>query len=93
MAQGVRRLAGADLAVAITGIAGPGGGSEDKPVGTVWLALSTANETWVTRHRFGGDRDQVRVHAAYVALDLVRRCAARLPRSEAWTTQETRRVE
>lgn len=103
MAEGARRLAGSDLAVSLTGVAGPGGGSDEKPVGTVWIALSTASETVrggprgpgqtvVIRHHFGGDRDLVRLQAAYVALDLVRRAALRLEVRETWTTKEIRRL-
>jgi PncC family amidohydrolase len=92
MAEGARRLAGSDLAVSLTGIAGPGGGSETKPVGTVWIALSSASEIVVTRQQFGGDRDLVRLQAAHVALDLVRRAALRLEVRETWTTKEIQRL-
>lgn len=88
MAEGARRLASSDLAVSLTGIAGPGGGSDSKPVGTVWIALAQPSETLVTRHHFGGDRDAVRVQAAHVALDLIRRAALRLEVRETWTTKE-----
>ncbi|MCB9620907.1 MAG: competence/damage-inducible protein A [Sandaracinus sp.] len=93
MAEGARRLAGSDVAVSITGIAGPGGGSDDKPVGTVWLALALHGETWVTRHHFVGDRDAIRAHAAHVALDLVRRAALRLDPVDTWTSKEIERLE
>ena len=93
MAEGARRLASSDVAVSITGIAGPGGGSDNKPVGTVWLALALAGETWVTRHRFLGDRDAIRAHAAHVALDLVRRAALRLDPVDTWTSKEIERLE
>ncbi|MEZ4325160.1 MAG: competence/damage-inducible protein A [Polyangiales bacterium] len=76
MAEGARRLSGASLAVSITGIAGPGGGSEDKPIGTVWFGIAVDGEPTVTPHRqFPGDRDQIRTLAAYTALRLAMRAA------------------
>jgi len=76
MAEGALRIAGADLAVAITGIAGPGGGSPEKPVGTVCFALARRGaETFTHRRRIPGDRDRIRTLAAYVALRLVLRAA------------------
>jgi nicotinamide-nucleotide amidase len=80
MAEGVLQRAGADLAVATTGIAGPGGGSADKPVGTVWLALARRGEKTLTERRQApGDRDRVRTLTAYLALQLVARAAASWP--------------
>lgn len=76
MAEGARRVADSDVAVATTGIAGPGGGSDLKPVGTVWLGLARRDQpTLMYRHQLSGDRDRVRRRAAYLALDLVRRVA------------------
>jgi nicotinamide-nucleotide amidase len=76
MAEGALRVAGSDLAVAITGIAGPGGGSPEKPVGTVCFALARRGaETFTHRRRIPGDRDRIRTLAAYVALRLVLRAA------------------
>ncbi len=72
MAEGVRARAGADLAVAVTGIAGPGGGSPEKPVGTVWFALADGNGTEAVCERFPGDRALVRRRAALYALNLLR---------------------
>jgi len=72
MAAGARLRAGADLAVAVTGIAGPGGGSAEKPVGTVWFGLDTGQGLAVkleARHAlFAGDRSAVRIQAARFAL-------------------------
>jgi PncC family amidohydrolase len=74
MAEGALRETSADLAVAITGIAGPGGGSEHKPVGTVCFALArrdeSAGETRTFTERFPGTRDFVRTISAYYALRL-----------------------
>jgi nicotinamide-nucleotide amidase len=71
MAEGALRLTDADLAAGVTGIAGPSGGSEQKPVGTVCFALASRGGTTLTfTERFPGDRDRVRTFAAYHALRL-----------------------
>jgi len=75
MAEGARRVSGSDVAVATTGIAGPGGGTDEKPVGTVWIGFASADGTLAMRHQLSGDRDQVRTRSAYVALECVRRHA------------------
>lgn len=69
MAEGVRRLTGADVAVSVTGIAGPGGGSPAKPVGRVYFAISGAKGTVVFEKTFSGDRAAVRSAAVLFALD------------------------
>jgi nicotinamide-nucleotide amidase len=73
MAEGARRGAGADVGVGLTGIAGPGGGTAEKPVGTVAIAVSFEQETSVRTFLFHGSRDMVRSQAAQAALDMVRR--------------------
>lgn len=73
MAQGIIGKSGADLALAITGIAGPQGGNEEKPVGLVYIAVADAVSCQVKEMRFVGGRDAVRVLAAKSALDLLRR--------------------
>ena len=74
MARGALRKFGSDLALAVTGIAGPSGGSEEKPVGTVFFALCDENGGEVVKRRFfGGDRATVRRAAALHALELLRR--------------------
>jgi nicotinamide-nucleotide amidase len=73
LAEGIRERCGSTIGLGITGIAGPGGGTEEKPVGLVYVALSDADGTeWVER-RFSGDRAAVRFYASQQALDLVRR--------------------
>jgi nicotinamide-nucleotide amidase len=73
MAAGARRAAGTDVAVAITGIAGPDGGTPDKPAGLVFVALDGAAGTRVRRLHFPGGRDRVRHQACQAALEMVRR--------------------
>jgi len=73
MADRVRHLSRATLGLAITGIAGPGGGSAEKPVGTVFIALSGPDGTASRRYQFWGDRNQVKMISAQTALDWVRR--------------------
>jgi len=72
MAEGARRLTGADLAVSVSGVAGPGGGTAEKPVGLVFFALASAAGSEVIERHFHGDRAAVQRQAAYVALSLVR---------------------
>lgn len=71
MAEGARRVAGSDFGVSITGIAGPTGASENKPVGLVHLGLASASGTFVKERSFAGDRARVQMLAAYSALKLV----------------------
>ena len=72
MAEGARRVAGADYALATTGIAGPTGGTAEKPVGTVWFALATPTETIALKHACGTDRGQVIDRATAYAIRLLR---------------------
>ena len=72
MAEGARARSGATWAPAITGIAGPDGGTPEKPVGTVWLALAGPGGTTAKLARYRGDRGQVRTQSAYGALQLLR---------------------
>lgn len=73
MAKGVRRLAGSDLAVAVTGIAGPDGGTAEKPVGTVFIALANRAGCTVKGYKFAGDREKIRTITAVTAMDWLRR--------------------
>lgn len=73
MAEGVRKLTGSDFSVATSGIAGPGGGSEEKPVGTVWIGISSQNSTETMKLQFKGDRKRNIERFAAYALDLLRK--------------------
>lgn len=71
MAEGVRKLFAADCAVALTGYAGPGGGDEENPVGTVYIAATLFGTTTVRRLTLSGNRDAVREGAAKAAIELL----------------------
>jgi len=73
MATGVRKLAGTDIGLSTTGIAGPTGAATDKPVGLVWIGYSDASEMLALKFNFGDDRRRVKERAAAAALELVRR--------------------
>jgi nicotinamide-nucleotide amidase len=73
MAEGVARLLASDCALSVTGVAGPGGGTEEKPVGLVFIGSVVGGITEVERLRLFGRRDQIRERAALAALDLLRR--------------------
>jgi nicotinamide-nucleotide amidase len=88
MATGVRAAFGADVAVSTTGIAGPDGGTAEKPVGTVCFGLATPDGITSATHHLWGTRDWVKLLASQIALDMVRRAALGLP---AWDTSRFRR--
>ena len=73
MAAGAQRVFGAWAAVAVTGIAGPSGGTPEKPVGTVWLGAAAGEQLATRRRVFPGDREEIRQRSAQAALDLLRR--------------------
>ncbi|OEU72974.1 MAG: hypothetical protein BA864_09295 [Desulfuromonadales bacterium C00003093] len=77
MAIGLRQASGTDLALAITGIAGPDGGTPERPVGTVFLALAGPDGVHVKGYRFNGERCKVQRMSAYMALEWLRRFALR----------------
>ena len=71
MAEGARQTLGVDIAVSATGLAGPGGGTAETPVGTVYLGCATAAQTRVVRHTLTGDRQAVRAQSVEAALALL----------------------
>jgi nicotinamide-nucleotide amidase len=73
LADNMRDMCKADIGVGITGIAGPGGGTEEKPVGLVYVAVTDGKSEEVVQRRFPGDRERVRRWASQQALDMVRR--------------------
>lgn len=81
MAEGARRVSGADVALSLTGVAGPSGGTDGKPVGTVYIGLARPDGTTDVEHRvFTGDRTQIQTLAAYAGLRMVRElCSLRQP--------------
>ena len=80
MARGAQQVSGARFSVAVSGVAGPGGGSPDKPVGTVWLAWAAGDDLFSRRCQFPGDRQAVREQTVRAALvGLIRLCAGENP--------------
>jgi nicotinamide-nucleotide amidase len=79
MAIGLRQAADTDLALAITGIAGPDGGTAEKPVGTVFIALASADGVHVKGYLFNGSRENIQRMSAIMALEWLRRFAGRQP--------------
>ena len=75
MSKGALEVSGADMAVSITGIAGPGGGTAEKPVGLVYISVCTKDIHKAFKFNLTGDRGMVRERSAMYALDLLRRAA------------------
>ena len=73
LAENIRDICNADIGVGVTGIAGPGGGTEEKPVGLVYVAVTDGRNQEVVQRRFPGDRERIRRWASQQALDMVRR--------------------
>jgi PncC family amidohydrolase len=71
MAAGARRTLGTDIAVSVSGIAGPGGGLPNKPVGTTWVGLATPDGKWARAFCFLGDREQNKTSAAEATLQML----------------------
>ena len=73
MASGVRKALGTDTAISTSGIAGPDGGTEEKPVGTTWICVQNGDESYAMKYRFGGSRERIIDQASHTALQLLRR--------------------
>lgn len=73
MAQGIRKLLGTDTAISTSGIAGPDGGTGEKPVGTTWICVQYGNDSYAKMYRFGGTRERIIDQASHTALQLLRR--------------------
>jgi len=71
MARGARKRLDGDIAIAVSGIAGPGGGTAEKPVGTTWIGLVTANGEWARKFNFQGNRRQNKSYTADAALQFL----------------------
>ena len=72
MASGIRAVSGSDVGLAVTGVAGPGGGTEDKPVGTVFISLAAPDGCWTERFLFGRNRNDIQIRSAWTALNMLR---------------------
>jgi nicotinamide-nucleotide amidase len=88
MAEGIRSRAGTNIGIGITGIAGPGGGTPDKPVGTVAVGVVVNDEVRVRTFQFFGSREMVKFQAAQSALNMTRLMVLRLPGSREWTERK-----
>ncbi len=73
MASGVREILSTEIGLSVTGVAGPGGGTAEKPVGLVYVALAAPDGSWVERHLWNGDRWENKARSADAALDLLHR--------------------
>ena len=71
MALGIRRALASDIGLSVSGIAGPTGGTEDKPVGYTWIGLSTPNGIWTLQHTAGGNRIENKKEIAQIALEFL----------------------
>jgi PncC family amidohydrolase len=71
MARGIRKATGADIGISVSGIAGPTGGTPDKPVGTVWIGLSSARAEYARHFLWAGDRLAVKDQSAQAALEII----------------------
>lgn len=88
MAEGIRSRAGTNIGIGITGIAGPGGGTPEKPVGTVAVAVASDEEARVRAFQFVGNREMVKFQAAQSALNMTRLMVLRLPSGREWAERK-----
>jgi nicotinamide-nucleotide amidase len=87
MAAGARARFGSSVGIGITGIAGPDGGTPEKPVGTVWVAVDIEGDAHVVRAVLPGDRNEIRYRAAQLGLDRLRRAFANESDATAWMSR------
>jgi PncC family amidohydrolase len=73
MAQGIKQVSGSDLALAVTGIAGPAGGTPEKPVGLVYICLASDESVVCEEFRFNGKREEIKFQASEVALEMIKK--------------------
>jgi len=73
MASGVRKVLGTDTSISTSGIAGPDGGTEEKPVGTTWICVQYGEESYAKQYRFGGSRERIIDQASHTGMQLLRR--------------------
>jgi nicotinamide-nucleotide amidase len=88
MASGTRQRFGTTIGLSITGVAGPGGGTPEKPVGTVWVAVDIAGDVQAARATMPGDRNEMRYRSTQLVLDRLRRALLSLPASAGWTADD-----
>ena len=80
MAEGVRKVSGTTFGLAVTGIAGPAGGTAEKPVGTVYIAIASEEKTVVKKHGFFfNDRERIKLMTSHMALEHLRRAVLGIP--------------
>ena len=88
LAEGIRSRAGTNIGIGVTGIAGPGGGTPEKPVGTVAVAVAVDDEIRVRTFQFIGSREMVKFQAAQSALNMTRLMVQRLPSGREWAERQ-----
>src|SRR5712691_428194 len=88
MAEGIRSRAGTNVGIGVTGIAGPGGGTPEKPVGTVAIAVVVDDERRVRTFQFIGNREMVKFQAAQSALNMTRLLVLRAPSAPEWAERK-----
>jgi len=88
MAEGIRRRAGTNIGIGVTGIAGPGGGTPEKPVGTVAIAVVVDDEVRVRSFLFIGGREMVKFQSAQSALNMTRVMVAKLQSGREWAERK-----